>query len=516
MTVQAQMLRETAHVVTDKALYLTGERLHVSICITGNDGRPSGVSRVAYVELSDPQRICAQGLVALTDGCGWADITLPATMHSGNYLMSVYTRAMRNASTETFCQKVVSVINATHISRQDAVEYSDPVIMAPDSLSAGVDSVEHFALPATYPVTIQPSALALDDVPLFGALSVSSCELEAADYSSFRPALRPMPVDVTGALLQPEVEGHLVTARPVERGKECELTRLVLVGKAAAVYDGQLQPDSSYIYYTTGLYGTLPTLINGYDFAGNPVPMELQSPFARVLPQSMPPLRVAGTADGLLARSLRAQQDQAITDWMAMDTVAHNTQYQASSPHYFYDLEEWTRFNTVREILVEFVMGVRRQKSHGVNKLYTFDPVSHSYSEWPALVLLDGMPVYDVDEILDYDAHLLRYVQIYTDKYSFGGSFCQGIISFISERGRLPNFKLDAGSRMVSYPFPQDHPLPLLPASAQSGTLLWQPDLRQARPEFALPTVPGLYQALYEGLDADGMPFRRVMRFEVR
>lgn len=69
------------------------------------------------------------------------------------------------------------------------------------------------------------------------------------------------------------------------------------------------------------------------------------------------------------------------------------------------------------------------------------------------MVLLDGMPVYDIDELLDYDAHLIRYVQIYSCDYSFGNSICSGVISFITRSGRLANYRLKDGERLVRYAF---------------------------------------------------------------
>ena len=117
---------ERALALTDKELYLTGERLHVSVCILDEDMRPSTLSRVAYVELSDTYRLCAQGMVSLDQGRGWADIALPATLHSGNYLLSVYTRAMRNldlSTDEALFTKVISIVNPSHVSRADQIVF---------------------------------------------------------------------------------------------------------------------------------------------------------------------------------------------------------------------------------------------------------------------------------------------------------------------------------------------------------------------------------------------------------
>lgn len=71
------------------------------------------------------------------------------------------------------------------------------------------------------------------------------------------------------------------------------------------------------------------------------------------------------------------------------------------------------------------------------------------------LVLLDGVPFEDHETILNYDARLIHYIHRYTGKYTFGGELYDGIVSFITHRGTLPDMRLDRNSQMFSYEFPQ-------------------------------------------------------------
>ena len=146
-------------------------------------------------------------------------------------------------------------------------------------------------------------------------------------------------------------------------------------------------------------------------------------------------------------------------------------------------------------------------KVHGVNQLFIFDPDMRIYSKWSALVLLDGMPIFDIDEILDYDARLLKYVMIYTDRYTFGNTPYWGIISFVSQKGLLSNFNLDRTSHLVSYSFPQDRPDFITPADPQAGTVVWCPEVVSDASHpvvFTAPSTPGTYRILLQGFDKDG------------
>ena len=497
---------EVAHAITDKDCYLTGERLHIRIDITDEQQQPLSFSKVAYVELSDAHRICAQGMVQLTDGIGWADIALPATMHSGNYQLSVYTRGMRNQGQDTYFRKIVSVVNVLRVVRAD-----DVIFLPADSLPTEYQANDSQGTATLKASVSQPLNISVSPEWQGCALSVSRRDLRTPDYHEL-PALKPE--TSKQQYYTPEVEGHIVIGKPTGIDP-VELTRLVMVGRMAAVYDGQWQADGTWHYYTSGLNGTLPTLLNSYSHEGNPVGMEFVSPFARVLPESLPHLHVYCDEADLQRRSLSAQREQALSAWQA-DSLQLSTEFLSAETHRQYELDEYTKFSTVREILIEFISGVQRNKQHGVSQLYTFDPETHQYSRWPALVLLDGMPVYDIDEVLNYDARLLKYVQIYTDRYTFGNTICQGIISFISQRGRLSNYKIDAGSHLVTYQFPQERPAFIYPTDNKAGTLYWNPCISE--PSLTLPAItePGIYEIVKQRYAADGSLLKESEVIEVK
>lgn len=485
---------------TDKDCYLCGERLQVSIRTLTPDGKPMSLSSVAYVELSDTARLCAQTMVSLSQGTGWATLPLPTTLHSGNYMLTVYTRNMRNFPAQCFFRRIVSVVNTLRLSEGDRL-----LILPPDELPPTSLVTRRYAPGATVRVS-----LPADSALTAQTLSVLRWEIPTPDYS-LPPAQQPT---VSSDQYTPEVEGHIVSARPTGKGS-IENTRLVLVGKGAALFDGQAQEDGSWHYYTRQIYGTLPALLNAYDQGGQPVPIQFQAPYAQALPASLPPLQIWAAEDLLRHRSTGAQYEHLLSQQAGRDTVPHTVDFFSTAPESYYDLEEYTRFNTVREALTEFVHGVRRRIVNGTPQLYTYNSQEGSYAQWPSLLLLDGMPVQDVDKMLDYDARLIKYIQVYSGSYTFGQTICQGVLSFISHRGRLSNFRPDEGSHLVTYNFPQHRPPFTLPRPGQTGTVLWDPAVGSRQLDFPAPSEPGTYQVVLQGLDAQGRPFRSVSQLIV-
>ena len=498
----AQQLGERVEAYTDKSCYLTGERIHVSVLITEKDHNALNLSKVAYVEIADTARMVAHAMMYLKDGQGWAELSLPEGIHSGNYLLTAYTRAMRNEGEKSFCRKIISVINPNGISQLDNVTF-----MKEENQKENKSIKEY---QAGQGVRV---ALPNDSAMIIRTLSVVRGNLRTAEYTLEGYVGKAASQQSTKNYV-PEIEGHIVMACS-SNDTQPVTSRMVMIGKGADVYDGQRQVDGTWLYYTHDIYSAQPTLLNGYDNELNPAPLEFLTPYVQSLPESLPGLQVWCSEQDLRERSIGAQQERALVAWMSRDTLAHTGEFLSKKPDYCYDMDEYTKFNTVREALLEFVKGVRKRKVHGTNQLFTISESMKSYTDWPALVLLDGMPVYDVDDILGYDARLLKYIEVYSGVFTFGTTVCQGVISFISRHGLLSNYTLDEGSRLVTYEFPQDHPNCLIPSKSKISTVYWNPSVNARQVEFPAPHDAGIYQIILQGTDAKGLPFESVSEIRV-
>ena len=109
-----------ADMKTDRSWYLAGEAMMVSV--TADD------ALIAYAELCDTQGMVAGVMVGLRAGEGTGIIELPPSLHSGYYVLSVYTRDNAQVS-----QQLVAVVNPLHKSEDDDIEWVS--ITHPDSVS---------------------------------------------------------------------------------------------------------------------------------------------------------------------------------------------------------------------------------------------------------------------------------------------------------------------------------------------------------------------------------------------
>jgi hypothetical protein len=378
---------------------------------------------IAYAELCDTYRLAAGVVIGLKGGAGEGVIELPSHLHSGYYMLSVYTRDGAHAA-----QQLVAVVNPLHKSVDDDIEWveGETLTPTPNPSRAGGESEKS--------VTNLPSRTG----------------------------------GVGGGL---ETEGHIIQAR-VKNGmyKGSQICpSLSIVGKQIHYFEGKMVNDSTAVFYTYGIQGKLPLVLSAVSTTGVNLPIEMISPFATLLPKELPHLVFHYKRSEVEARSIDMQRHQmaiapakrevqlgVIADEMAEEVVPLDYDEAAfgTKPYLTYNLDEYRQFFTVREVLLEYVSCVSNRKVNGVPRLVVFSDETPNEGSWPTLVLIDGMPVNDIERLLNYDARRVHYINIYNGQYTFGNSVYNGILSFVTRSGRLTNYPTEPNVQYLVYEFP--------------------------------------------------------------
>ena len=317
-----------ANIETDRSWYLAGEAMKVSVT-TDN-------ALIAYAELCDTYSLVAGAVIGLAEGKGTETIELPSNMHSGYYVLSVYTRDNANVS-----RKLVAVVNPLRSSADDDIEWVQ--ITDSDSLS--------------YSATIAGESL------------TAAAMTDEKD------------VDVR------ETEGHIIKARVTNayRGVTYKSHQihpsLGIVGKQVHYFEGKMVNDTTAVFYTYGLHGKQPLVLSAATYTGVSLPIEMISPFASLLPKQLPHLVFHYRRSEVEARSMEMQRHQiaiapakrelqlgyyenaAAEEGVPMDY--DNTLF-GEHPDLTYNLDEYRQFLTVREVLLEYISCVQRTKVDGV------------------------------------------------------------------------------------------------------------------------------------------------------
>ena len=397
-----------ARVGTDRPWYLAGEAMEVSV----TDANAS----IAYAELCDTHGLATGFVIGLQEGQGRGVIELPSHLHSGYYVLSVYTRHDSQVA-----HQLVAIVNPLHKNADDDIKW-----VTADSCWAAAD----------------------------GTLDLVSHK------------------DVD----ERETEGHIIKARVsnVYDGKTFEgsqiLPSLSIIGQQIHYFEGKMVGDSTAVFYTFGIHGKLPLVLSAVTSTGESLPIEMISPFAALLPKRLPHLVFHYKRSEVEARSLDMQRHQiAITPAKREIKMGDHSDDTAEEgkllpydetvhgihPYLSYNLDEYRQFLTIKEVLLEYVQCVSKRKSHGVQQLVVQTEPDQYNKTLPSLVLIDGMPVMDTERLLNYDARRIHYINIYGDQFTFGNGVYSGLLSFITRSGRLTNYPTEPNFQYLVYSFPE-------------------------------------------------------------
>ncbi|RYG21046.1 MAG: hypothetical protein EOO07_03640, partial [Chitinophagaceae bacterium] len=104
-------------------------------------------------------------------------------------------------------------------------------------------------------------------------------------------------------------------------------------------------------------------------------------------------------------------------------------------PYKTYKLDDYTRFPIMEDVLREYVSEVlisKAQKDYVVKILGGVD-----YLEESPLVLLDGVPYFNMNKVMEIDPKKVKKLEVVRDQYYYGPAVFDGILNFTSYK---PNF----------------------------------------------------------------------------
>ena len=210
---------------------------------------------------------------------------------------------------------------------------------------------------------------------------------------------------------------------------------IAFVGKDIRYVQGQVESGGNTLFYTSHVYGTNDVVAAAWNINGEPFRMNILSPFSEKLPQNLPSLKLYRNKKRLLERSIGIQLQQVTV----LDSLDHAIPLQSCyglQPYLNYNLDEYTRFNTMTETFVEFVRSVIIRKVNGKRRLRVLKEGEKRFNIGNTLVLLDGVPIHDHEDILKYKNFISSGgVTLSGGEPLLQPEFCQALISLCHSAG---------------------------------------------------------------------------------
>jgi hypothetical protein len=107
-----------------------------------------------------------------------------------------------------------------------------------------------------------------------------------------------------------------------------------------------------------------------------------------------------------------------------------------------YMLDDYTRFPTMEEVLIEYVPEINIRKSRGHFFLSVLNTPYKTFFQEQPLVLIDGVPVFNLDAFMAIDPLKIKKLEVMARKYYYGSIAWDGVVSFSSYDGDLAGYSL--------------------------------------------------------------------------
>ena len=546
---------ERLYVTTDKVTYVAGENLWLSLfCLDAQTGRLSLLSSVAYVELCDAQKSLVQIKAALREGRGSAMIELPSDLPTGNYHLRAYTRYMQNEGEGVFFSKVISIYNVLSTERAAQTLVVEEGQTGREAVGAALElpllklALSASALSLRTPFTVEIENTG--DESAYYALSVYALDLlEAAANPNIVAYSQNLPerstfsnryvADYEGEVLY----GHVLRpaeaqALPIDAASKAYLS---VVGNPTRLTEGKIIDVAGRVsFYTPGIYGSRDMVTQLYPQFERSEQIVLDNAFAYYTPRPLHPLHLyPNTGEALLKRGLSMQLGQTFfldTLHLPQTPLMHQLLFGHSAN---YILDHFTRFPIMKEVIAEFVLEARIRPLRGeeVFMVRMYDGFNQFYYvEEKALVLLDGVPIFDHERIINIDPMLIERITVYDGLYYTGNTTHYGIIDMKTYKGNLGGLSFPETVRITSFEglqYPLRFKGPEYDASHRAidprlqnapdwrHSLYWDGDLRLPageKQEIVCHTSDyvGDFVVVIEGMTASGKAFYQTATFTVR
>lgn len=325
----------------------------------------------------------------------------------------------------------------------------------------------------------------------------------------------------------PEYRGHII--RGIVKNDAGEpapgiITYLASPGSTIRLFPARSNDTGEVSYEMQRFTGPARIVVQTNYKKDSLVKVEILSPFSdQFSDQKLPSIKIEESyADQLLQRSV-AMQVQDIYYEERLEVQSHvsldSTTFYGKADETYY-LDAFTRFPVMEEVMREYVVGVWVRKHKDGFHFMIPDRVHKQVFTATPLMLIDGVPFFDEDEIMNFDPLRIRRLDVMARMYYLGPVSFPGVVSYRTYKNDLGGFELNPRAVSLDYDGLQrqrefyspryENPKQRQSRLPDQRTLLyWDPQVitgpdGKKQLEFYTSDLSGQFNVVVEGMTQDG------------
>lgn len=530
--------KEKLALTINSNILLAGELLQYSTLNLNEAGKKSNLSKVVYVSMrNENDSVVFHHKLKLYNGRANGDFFIPATLKSGIYRLISYTNFSKNNRLDAYALKTIYVINT--FMKMDKVKN------ASDSIHLNFST--KFSRVSTWDESNQQIKI-VSDKATYGPREKVSLKLEGISNEingNFVLSVRKLnPIEISGKTSEsvkenssdvfhiPEVRGELVSGTILNNDGNVpvknKIVSLTIPGEDFIFKSTSTDANGRFFFSVSEGYSSDKGIIQlsskdsrkeNYTINIDKKHLKLNGFKRRVLSLN-PELK-----NWLQERSMQLQIENAYFETKRDSMKPHKiTSRFYNNLGTVYNLDDYTRFSTLRETFVEVITlaAIRGNEENSRFIIYNaYDPNRIAkFNDIPPLVLLDGIEIINNEDLINYNPRQIKSVRVITEPYRYGPKIYSGIIAVETIKGDFTPNSTDKSIKVFD----------LIPAVAekeyykpnyQSGAnklsripdyrvqLIWNSQIERLNggfiDSFFTSDIPGTYQISIEGYGVNGV-----------
>jgi len=523
-------LNESIYVSTNTNSYLTGETLLYKIfCLNKSTNAISNYSKIAYLQLVDSnKKTVFTHKLFLENGTANGDFFIPTTLETGNYKIIGYTNWMLNKKGAEYCNIDIYIVNPYKEKLTNTVSQKQSLtaeIKTNENISFDLKNKEYKSrdlielkintnsedfTKGNYTLSIRKKdGFLSENKPTFETVNSNKNfdnEIKNTDF------------------ILPELRGEIISGKILSKSADIKNKKVALsiVGKINNLKLTKTDAEGRFVFNLEKSNSGSNIIVQVIEDNKQDYTVEIDKPkeidFSNLTFQSLQ--FDSDFKQNISERLISSQIENAYYNIKKDSLLASND----TIPFYGnlskeYKLDAFTRFPTMEETITEVVYGTYFTKNKNNYSIHVYDYDPNYESELPALIVVDGLIIEDLNELFAYNPKNVYKINVVKGIYYYGAKSFNGVVAFTTKSGDYdtklkgsfilrPELLRPQSKKEYFQPDYADNKNARIPDYRHQ--LLWMPKVNlinsDSKTTFYASDVSGKFEIILEGFSASGKP----------
>lgn len=442
---------ETIYFHLNATSFVSGETLFYKLyCLNPLNFKESKVSKVAYLELIGANnQLLFKHKLFLNNGIGQGDFFIPSTIKTGTYKLLAYTKWMQNKLESKSFESEITIINPFQTDSENKISSKNSILNESTEVTNSGLAVELDRKKFATRESVNLKLLIQNELLKKGNYSLSVRKVQDLPaISKVNPiefknsdSDKKIVLDEFNYIL-PEVRGEIISGKVSSKDNQNSVSNisisLSIPGKSFVTKLVKTNAEGKFYFSIDKAYFDSNLIIQIVDKSKDELVLNIDDSFTmnKSNQKFKNDFNLTSDLKPIIEEHSIASQIENTYYTKKADTLA-----KINYPTLFYEplvneyiLDNYNRFPTIKETIIEVIKEVNYDKNNGKYslRLNDYDP-NTEIKELP-LVLIDGLVVQDINELFEYKASDIYKICTINTGYTYGNKLYSGLISFITKK----------------------------------------------------------------------------------